>query len=42
MPYINDLPYNILSDVYMFADDTKIFNTIKIPEDQVIEFLRMT
>ena len=32
--YINDLPSNILSDVYMFADDTKIFNIIKSPEDQ--------
>ena len=28
------LSYNILSDVYMFADDTKIFNIIKSPEDQ--------
>ena len=27
--YINDLSCNILSDVYMFADDTKIFNIIK-------------
>ena len=34
--YINDLPSNILSDVYMFADDTKIFNIIKSPEDQEI------
>ena len=34
--YINDLclPSNILSDVYMFADDTNIFNIIKSPEDQ--------
>ena len=24
--YINDLPENILSNVYMFADDTKVFN----------------
>ena len=23
--YINDLPKNIVSNVYMFADDTKIF-----------------
>ena len=23
--YINDLPENIVSNVYMFADDTKIF-----------------
>ena len=30
--YINDLPSNILSDVYMFADDTKIFK----------KFFRMT
>ena len=34
--YINDLPSNILSDVHMFADDTKIFNIIKSPEDQEI------
>ena len=34
--YINDLPSNILSDVYMFADDTKIFNIIKSPEDQEV------
>ena len=34
--YINNLPSNILSDVYMFADDTKIFNIIKSPEDQDI------
>ena len=36
MLYINDLPSNILSDVYMFADDTKIFNIIKSSEDQEI------
>ncbi len=24
--YINDLPNNILSNFYMFADDTKLFN----------------
>ena len=36
MLYINDLPSNILSDVYMFADDSKIFNIIKSPEDQEI------
>ena len=27
--YINDLPENIVSNVYMFADDTKIFKTSK-------------
>ena len=31
--YINDLPENVKSDVYMFADDTKIFRTIKTSED---------
>ena len=36
VPNINDLPSNILSDVYMFADDTKIFNIMKSPEDQEI------
>ena len=34
--YTNDLPSNILSDVYMFADDTKIVKIIKSPEDQEI------
>ena len=34
--YINDLSSNILSDVYIFAEDTKIFNIIKSPEDQDI------
>ena len=34
--YINDLPSNILSYVYMFADDTTIFNIITSPEDQEI------
>ena len=32
--YINDLPENIVSNVYMFADDTKIFKTITSPHDQ--------
>ena len=31
--YINDLPSNILSNVYMFADDTNIFNIIESPEN---------
>ena len=31
-----DLPSNILSDVYMYANDTKIFNIIKSSEDQEI------
>ena len=26
--YINDLPENIVSNVYMFANDTKVFKTI--------------
>ena len=34
--YINDLPSTINSNVYMFADDTKIFNNIKSPEYQVV------
>ena len=35
--YVNDLPSNILSGVYMFADDNKIFKIIlKKPEDQRI------
>ena len=32
--YINDLPDNIVSNVYMFADDTKVFKTINSPNDQ--------
>ena len=31
--YIN-LPENIVSNVYMFADDTKVFKTINSPNDQ--------
>ena len=32
--YINDLPENIVSNVYIFADDTKVFKTINSPNDQ--------
>ena len=32
--YINDLPKCIVSDVYMFADDTKFLKTINNPTDQ--------
>ena len=31
--YINELPSNILSDVYVFADDTNIFKFIKKKTD---------
>ena len=31
---INDLPENIVSNVYMFVDDTKVFKTINSPNDQ--------
>ena len=34
--YINDLPNKIKSDIYMFADDTKVFRTIKTNNDQCI------
>ena len=34
--YINDLPNEIKSDIYMFADDTKLFRTIKTNDDQCI------
>ena len=29
----NDLPENIVSNVYMFADDTKVFKKINSPND---------
>lgn len=32
--FINDLPNLVDSDVYLFADDTKIFNTISQKEDK--------
>ena len=32
--YINDLPENIVSKIYIFADETKIFKTITSPNDQ--------
>ena len=32
--YINDLPENIISTVYMFADDTKVFKMITSSHDQ--------
>ena len=32
--YINDLPSNIKSNIFMFADDTKVFRTIETPIDQ--------
>ena len=34
--YINDLPNEIKSDIYMFADVTKVFRTIKTNDDQCI------
>ena len=34
--YINDLPTNIMSDVFMFADDTEMYRTIRGPNDQRI------
>ena len=32
--YINDLPENIVLNVYLFADDTKVFKPINSPNDQ--------
>ena len=32
--FINDLPTMVDSDVYLFADDTKIFSIISKPEDK--------
>ena len=34
--YINDLPENVNSTVYMYADDTKIYREIKSEYDQGI------
>ena len=34
--YINDLPDDLNSDVYMYADDTKLYREIKTIEDQRI------
>mgnify|MGYP001021806874 FL=1 len=34
--YINDMPNEILSMLYMFADDTKIFREIKDNEDHSV------
>ena len=34
--HFNDLPTNIMSDVFMFADDTKMYRTIRGPNDQRI------
>ena len=31
--YINDLPSNVLSDIYLFADDTKMFRKVSSNED---------
>ena len=31
--FINDLPNNVSSNVFLYADDTKIFNTIKSDDD---------
>ena len=31
--YINDLPDNMISEVFMFADDTKVFREIRSNED---------
>ena len=31
--YINDLSENIISNVYMFVDDTKVFKTNNSPDD---------
>ena len=40
--YINDLPSNIISDIYLFADDTKLYSKIDSLEDasQLQEDLR--
>ena len=37
--YINDLPENVNSTVYMYADDTKIYREIKSEYDHGIYLL---
>ncbi len=32
--FINDLPDSVISDIFLFADDTKIYRVIKSAEDQ--------
>ena len=32
--FINDLPTQVKSDIFLFADDTKVFRTIKSADDQ--------
>ena len=34
--YENDLPDGIMSNIYMYADDTKLYREIKSPEDHQI------
>ena len=34
--YINDLPDGIMSNIYMYADDIKLYREIKSPEDHQI------
>ena len=34
--FINDLPDQVNSEIFSFADDTKIFRNIKCPDDQKI------
>ena len=31
--FINDLPDQVKSDIFLFADDTKIFRNMRCPED---------
>ena len=34
--YISDLPNGIMSNIYMYPDDTKLYREIKSPEDHQI------
>ena len=34
--FINDLLESVLSSVFMFADDTKLYHPIKSPQDHLI------
>ena len=36
MIYINDLPDSVVSDIALYADDTKIFKDIQLDSDNIV------